>query len=732
MSFFPQGSFYGIGLMGKSLSTFQYAENITSDNIANVNTPGASQQDVELTEAPPIVGTPGYPNAIGGTSGDGVTVSTVQRIQSTSYDELFRGASASQNYFQTEQQSLQAIQSSFGDPSAGVNAAYTAFQAAVNQLVAQPSTGSTTSLGENVLSTAQTLTSALNSDATVVSQQKASVMTQAGTMVQSINALLDQIASLNGQIRASTAAGDSPNTYEDQRDYAIDQLSQYVPTQTAIQADGSVLVTVSGQALVNDTTAYHLATPTIGTASNGASVFKVDFVSTPPAASSAAGIPLGSGQLGALEDLYNNKLVPYGTQLDQFTSGLANEVNRITTASYTASGDAGEPLFQPVVATLPISASNMKVGIADASQLPSVLASTISGSLVTPLVNPANSSNNAVDPAQAIDGYTALANFPPADVPGPGGTAGSLTVTVDGVAQTFKYETDAGNPGANATSINQFVSSFNTAHMGVTASYDSSAQKIVFTRDPSNEDAYLRAEQATNPESPDFTIQDTPSRSIGILQTLGASGINGVPQNASNALGAGDNGTANALVSLFGNDVGIPALQITSGAGVTATAGTAVTVAIPLGSVYTSPITVGQVLTIDAQPGGASPQENVTVTAVSYDTNTGQESVTFTPAQNHAANFSIASAPTQTLGQFYGAFITQVGLDAQTANTGTTTQTALTSNIDQVRQGIQGINLDEETQNLIKYQSAYSAAAQTINVLNQILNTTITSLGVGG
>jgi flagellar hook-associated protein 1 FlgK len=726
VSFFPQGAFYGLGLMGKSLEAFQYAENVTSDNIANVNTPGASQQQVVLTEASPISGSIGFPANVPGTSGDGVVVSTVQRIHSNSYDQLFRGASSSQNYFQTEQNTLNAVQSSFGDPNTGVNAQYTAFQSAVNQLVSQSAAGQTNAYAQNVLTSAQALANSLNSDAATVKQQEGSVVQQAGALINTVNGLLDQIASLNGQIRAATAAGDSPNTYQDQRDYAVDQLSQYLSTQTSIQADGSALVSVNGQALVNDTVAYHLAAPVIGTASNGAPTFKIDFASTPPAAASAAGIPLGSGQLAAYADLYNNKLSSYGTQLDQFASSLANEVNRITTGSYTPSGDAGAALFQPIVATLPISASNIKVGIQDASQLPQVTVSTLSGSLVTPLVAGANSTNNTVDPSHQLDGYTALQYYPPA-----AGTTGTLTVTVNGVAQKFNYSTAA---GGNADSIDDFITSFNAGQFGVKASYDSSSQKIVFARDPSNESPYLRAQQGNNPETPDFTILDSnvpagtnPSNSL--LEVLGAGAMSGVDQNATNAFGAGGNGTANALVNVFSSNVGVPALEFNSATA--ATAGTAITVQIPTNSYYSNDVQVGQILTIDAQAGGASPQENVTVSAVSFDPNTGVESITFTPQNNHAAGFSIASAQTQTLGQFYGNFVTQVGLDGQTAKTGTTTQTTLATNIDSVRQSISGINLDEQTQNLIKYQSAYTAAAQTISVLNQILNTTITSLGVG-
>jgi flagellar hook-associated protein 1 FlgK len=50
----------------------------------------------------------------------------------------------------------------------------------------------------------------------------------------------------------------------------------------------------------------------------------------------------------------------------------------------------------------------------------------------------------------------------------------------------------------------------------------------------------------------------------------------------------------------------------------------------------------------------------------------------------------------------------------------------LANNINQVRQSIDGINIDEETQNLIKFQNAYQAAAQTMNVLEQMLGTILT------
>ena len=69
--------------------------------------------------------------------------------------------------------------------------------------------------------------------------------------------------------------------------------------------------------------------------------------------------------------------------------------------------------------------------------------------------------------------------------------------------------------------------------------------------------------------------------------------------------------------------------------------------------------------------------------------------------------------------------VTQIGTDTANATTGSTSQTALASNIDSVRQGIDGINIDEETQNLVKYQNAYQAAARTLNVIETLLQTAI-------
>jgi flagellar hook-associated protein 1 FlgK len=706
-------SFFGLNIAGSALEAYQQAANTTSNNIANINTPGASRQIVNLSPSSPIVGSIGYGAWYGpGTQGSGITVDSITRIHQDSYDGLFRGASSAQHYYDVEQQQLQAIQAQFAEPNNGINAAFTSLQTAISQLASSPSG---TSQRQGVITAAQGFVRALNTVGNAIQSSQATVVSQATGVVAQANVLIDKIAALNGQIRASTAIGDNPNTYKDQRDLYVDQVSQLLSTQTSVQSNGSTLVTVGGRALVNDTQAYHLAAPVVGTDSSGNPTLVIGLVNDPNP-SNPVPVQLGSGQLAGYLDVYNAKLTVYATKLNAFANATANELNRVTNAGYDKNGNPGASLLQPIVNSQAVSATNIAVGITDPAQVPAALASTAAGSLVLGL----NAANNTVNTAAALLGSATLAH-PGAAI---GGTTGVLTVTVDGVAQAYNYDFAA---GGNAASVDSFITNFNKAQLGISASYDTIAQKMVFTRDPNNISLAHRAAQAAlgTPTSPTFTIGDskplvggsngTPTGSL--IEVLGAAGINNVQQNGSNAFGAVDNAGANALLKLFSANLGVPALQTTSPTAIVASG--SVTIAPPAGSPQAfAAIGVGQLLTLAA---GTPNQENVVVTAVNRNTGT----ITFSASQTHAANFSITTGQSQTLGAYYGALVGQLGLDTQTALTGTSSQQKLAANIDKVRQGIDGINIDEETQNLVKYQNAYSAAAKTLNVAEQLLQTAI-------
>jgi flagellar hook-associated protein 1 FlgK len=824
-------SFFGLNLAGSALAAYQASQNVTSNDIANVNTPGASQQQSILTEAPPITGTIGYPaHTMPGTIGDGVLLQLVQRVHDDSYDTLFRNATSSQYFYQVQQSQLNAAQGLLNEPSGGINDAYTAFMQSVQALQANPADVSTRS---GIVNSARSLVATISTTGNGLQSQEAQVQGQTTSLITTVNGILDQIAQLNGQIRASTAAGDNPNTYKDQRDNLIDQLSQYLSVQTSLQPNGSALVTVGGLALVNDTVAYHLASPVVGTNADGTPALKIGFANDPNPLNPSQ-IPLGQGQLAGLVDLYNNKLAVYLTQLDGFTNALATEVDRVTESGYDQNGVTGQALLQPVVSTKAISSTNIQVGITDPTQIVAALATTAAGTLT----NPVNSSNQSVDPSASIwDPANPVVNTTfqnPATAP----IVGNLTVSVDGVNQTFTYST---TPGAgkqiDASSIDSFIASFNALQAGVTASYDTTGQQVVFTRDPNNESLGLRSNPTYVP-SASFSVHDSNNPGAAgsaavnglagsILGVLGVAGLDGIAnsqltvsatagsntitvanptgfaplqkididagngqwetatitavngnvltlaaplanthasnaevyleagnaavvQNATNAFGQTDNSAAIALTKMTQTAVGVPGIDTQVGvfqpgpnvaAGVfTAPVGqSSVTVTeAALALQQFGQINVGQQLTIVGQVTVPPPPYvmlNAVVTAVNRNgggpsgtvtlqvTNTTGAAVSFGPGQTNYT--SLIATPQQTLGQFYAGVIAQVGIDGQTATTGTKTQTSVANSINQVRQSIDGINLDEETQNLIKYQTAYQAAAKTVTMLDTMLQSVL-------
>jgi flagellar hook-associated protein FlgK len=80
-----------------------------------------------------------------------------------------------------------------------------------------------------------------------------------------------------------------------------------------------------------------------------------------------------------------------------------------------------------------------------------------------------------------------------------------------------------------------------------------------------------------------------------------------------------------------------------------------------------------------------------------------------------------------TFDEFYSQFVGAVGFEASTAETALMANDALLGSLQQQREQISGVNLDEEMTNMLRYEQAYQAAAQYIQAVNS-LNEAVLSL----
>ena len=81
---------------------------------------------------------------------------------------------------------------------------------------------------------------------------------------------------------------------------------------------------------------------------------------------------------------------------------------------------------------------------------------------------------------------------------------------------------------------------------------------------------------------------------------------------------------------------------------------------------------------------------------------------------------------------FYESLIGSMGVEAQEANRMADNSVVLRDSVENRRQSISAVSLDEEMTNMIKFQHAYNGSARMITVLDEMLDRIINGLGTGG
>ncbi|MBK6602858.1 MAG: flagellar hook-associated protein FlgK [Betaproteobacteria bacterium] len=243
-------SIFGIGLSG--LNAAQAGLTTTGHNIANVNTPGYTRQQlVQSARAPQFTGA-GY-------FGQGTNADTVRRIYSEFLASQVRQTQASASELAVREARLIQLDNLFGDSVSSLAPALDDFFAGVNAVAARPAD---VPARQTMLNAAQALVSRFNQLGEQLAEMRGGTNTQIEATVGSINSYSRQIAELNHRIAESIGvAGDHlpANDLLDQRDALVQELNQQIGATGVLQSDGALNVFLSnGQALVVGETSYAL------------------------------------------------------------------------------------------------------------------------------------------------------------------------------------------------------------------------------------------------------------------------------------------------------------------------------------------------------------------------------------------------------------------------------------------------------------------------------------------
>lgn len=85
-----------------------------------------------------------------------------------------------------------------------------------------------------------------------------------------------------------------------------------------------------------------------------------------------------------------------------------------------------------------------------------------------------------------------------------------------------------------------------------------------------------------------------------------------------------------------------------------------------------------------------------------------------------------------TLGDSFVSIISKLGVRSQKAGQMVSTEEALVTHLNNLREAVSGVSLDEEMANMIRYQHSYNAAARMMTTMDQTLDTIINRLGIVG
>jgi flagellar hook-associated protein 1 len=344
-------------ILGTALSGLiaeQGALQVTTNNVANVNTPGYSREQAVVVTSDPVTIDPL-------TYGTGVTLQSIESIRDPLLESQIQQQTQSVGQFSTLTSALQQTQVNFTTSSDDIGTQITNFFNSINQLSTNPSD---LSLRQSVLTAAGNLATSFNTTANNLSQQQTSLDLSAVQTVGQINQLTQQIAQLNQQVSNLQNVGESAGSFVDQRQQAIDQLSSLVNVSVIPSDNSLTLTTGNGTPLVVGQQSFQLQTQVTPAGLHDVYSGGNDITSQ-----------ITSGQLGGTLEARDQEIPAIQNQLDTLAAGLANAVNTVQAGGFDLNGVKGTNLFNPPPAGVTGAAASLSVAISD----PSLIAASSDG-----------------------------------------------------------------------------------------------------------------------------------------------------------------------------------------------------------------------------------------------------------------------------------------------------------------------------------------------------------------
>lgn len=323
----------GIGITG--LSASQTALTTTGNNITNANTPGYSRQRVNVATQPQQYTGTGF-------IGSGVRVIGIERVVNQFMVSQLRMDTANYKELDTYFSQISQLDSLLADQSTGLAPALQSLFANLQEVSKDPTS---VPVRQVVLSNAGSLAQRFQSLYERLQTLSQGVNQQLDAYSTQVNSLTQNIAKLNQEIvNQQGGMGAAPNSLLDQREELLRQLAEQIGVKVVNQDDGMVNVfTGTGQPLVVGSQAATLITaPSNGDPAQRALMLQMGSAQQDITALVSGGNIGGilKFRIGTLDQAYNN--------LGRMAITLQDSINQQQRLGLDLNGNFGKNLFSDI------------------------------------------------------------------------------------------------------------------------------------------------------------------------------------------------------------------------------------------------------------------------------------------------------------------------------------------------------------------------------------------------
>ena len=312
------------------LATAQAGLRTTSNNIANVNTPGYAREKV-IQEA-----------IVSGTQAGGVRVASIERIVDKFLVRSKREATSKSAFYEVANQFHSRIQALLGRPDENnsITGRMTEVFSAFSRVALTPQSNVQK---EAVLTSINRFGEEIGTLAKEVQRLRHDASNKMADKINDINALTKRIFDLNPLIVKETVTQGVPRALEEQRAQAIDKLSKLINIEVRKTSNGSLHVSSSGVDLVGfvrSVIKYSApGTVTSGTNFSPITVHEVNRLTGIIGPSmQTMNSKLVSGEIAGLLHLRDNDLPEIARELSNLASEFINQINKVHNLNTAVAG----------------------------------------------------------------------------------------------------------------------------------------------------------------------------------------------------------------------------------------------------------------------------------------------------------------------------------------------------------------------------------------------------------